>query len=334
MSGWEDCYELWGEGDWEKFCRTKRYWPRMPKNTAILSPPVWVTDVRDNPVPYRNLMFAGFTDPTKPGELTWTLKISGCAGLEQLRVRKGNYYCNNGAFQDMQDLRSVLFLGDVVLSEDCFQNCPEISKIYVKGDARILGEQGVNACILDAQGGVLTSTGVPVFVKGDVYKGMETRPLSQGLGEMGVHKTDCNRTRRGPIMSAARRTALRAVNMPRTMCSDSVRLATVRRDQHRHMERYLEMQRDMDKKWKIARAALKRQRTAKRGRGVDTEKRDAKQARTKVDFNDLSEFYPTPRVPTDIESSDEDDVFGYNPFDTGTNDIFDQNLNPFLRLRF
>jgi len=327
MSGWEDCYELWGLDDWEKFCRTKSYWPGMPKNTAILSPPT-------NYGPYANSMFAEFRDPKRPGELTWTLKISGCAGLEQLRVREGNYYCNTGAFQDMLDLSSVLFLGNVVLSEDCFQNCPEISKIYVKGDARILGAQGVNACILDAQGVVLTSTGVPVFVRGDVYKGRETTPLSQGLGEMGVHKTDCNRTRGGPIMSAARRTALRAVNMPRTMCSPSVRLPRMRGFQHRDMEQYLKMQLDIDRKWERAGAALKRQRMAKRGRGADTEKRDAKQPRTKVDSKDLSGFYPTPRVRTYIDSSEQDEVFGYNPFDTGTNDIFDQNLNPFLRLRF
>ena len=326
--GWEDCYELWGVDDWEKFCRTqKRYWPRMPKNTAILSPPVWVTDVRDNPVPYRNLMFAGFTDPTKPGELTWTLKISGCAGLEQLRVRKGNYYCNNGAFQDMQDLRSVLFLGDVVLSEDCFQNCPEISKIYVKGDARILGEQGVNACILDAQGGVLTSTGVPVFVKGDVYKGMEPTPLSQGLEEMGVHKTDCImsaawRTAMRAVnmpqtISAARRTALGAVNMPRTMCSPSVRFPAIRIFQHDKMERFLEMQRDIDKKWKIARAA---------------ERQDAGRAPKRARITELPpSFEEDPTwLPEDLSDSDEDD----DPFHTGTNDIFDQNLNPFLRLRF
>ena len=290
--GWEDCYELWGVDDWEKFCRTqKTYWPGMPENTAILPPPT-------NYGPYRNSMFTEQPPRQRPPiGLTWTLKISRCAGLEQLRVREGNYYCNTGAFQDMLDLRSVLFLGNVVLSEDCFQNCPRISTLYVKGDARILDK-------VDER--------VTVHVMGNVYVG---RGGVAGTMPPNVFKTYCSRNVGNAAHSRGRDLAMTRFTMPPTMCSPSVRLPDMRVSQHRDMKVYLKMQRDIDMKWERARAARKRQRT-EMGRGADTEKRDAKQPRTKVDSKDLSGFY------------------GYNPFDTGTNDIFDQNLNPFLRLRF
>ena len=127
---------------------------------------------------------------------------------------------------------------------------------------------------------------------------------------------------------------MRGVNMPQTMCSDSVRLVGKRIFQHEKMKNALVAKRALERERDKTRKRRLMARAAERRRAQDAE-RAHKRARITNHGSVRSELPPSFEedptwLPEDLSDSDEDD----DPFDTGTNDIFDQNLNPFLRLRF